>query len=141
MGSYDPLFQHYRSLPNADRANYLATIPLPPDSRFEAKIPLSEQYDQDRVHLSVTDACRYKRIFGLVAALRLESRSAGTRTPASFQVVTKVCWWSTVNARWEHGYFRTTAFSAAFTPQGGGWLGHSRCLRDAYRRDFGTPSL
>ena len=85
-------------------------------SRFCPKSRTDPNLDQDRLHLSATDACRYKRVFGLVAHMKAEAASAGTTTPASFQIILKLFWWAATNARWEHGYFRTTAYSAGYAP-------------------------
>ena len=117
IAQYASKFERYHSLASDAAQAHLETIPFPPFSRFEPKQPRSEVFDQDRLHLGNTDALRYKRCFGLVALCKRESNSAGTVTPASFQVATKVCWGQPLRSRWEHGFFRTTAYSASYSPK------------------------
>ena len=117
IAQYAAKFERYRSLASDAAQARLDTIPAPPFSRFEPKQPRSEAYDQDRLRLGNTDALRYKRCFGLVALCKRESNSAGAVTPASFQVVTKVCWWQPLRSRWERGFVRTTAYSASYSPK------------------------
>ena len=47
-----------------------------------------------------------------------ERRIARARSlPLPFKLSPKIFWWKASAARWEHGFFRTTAYSAAFSPK------------------------
>ena len=123
---YARKFEEYRAVADpAKRREILDQIPLPTIHRFSPKNPSCSDYDQDRVHLSATDAIRYKRIFGLVSSVKFEHAAAGALTPASAQIVTKISWRKASAQRWERGFFRTTAYSAAFThPRADGSSAH-----------------
>ena len=111
------LFDRYHDAPREFKMHCLSKIPLPVGTRFEPKTKNDKNEDQDRVNFPIDFAVKYKRIYGYVASLRHETSSANTSTSASAQIVTKLCWYSENHSQWQHGFFRVTAYSAAYSPQ------------------------
>ena len=116
----------------AARHQAVKRLPLPPGSVFvERSRRVDPNLDQDRVHFSPSMAMRYKRVYGLVAPIRPETRSANTTTAASAQLVTKVCWFSDTNGRWGRVFFRITVYSASYAPRIVSGAGTHLALGDA----------
>lgn len=74
-------------------------------------------FDQDRLGLSLRDATRRQRVWGISVSLRNEANSANTATPASAQVLIRLTRWGPNVDDWRSFCPRVTAFSASCTPR------------------------
>ena len=93
--TYSALFSDLRDLRPDVRHEAAKRIPFPFGTMFAPRSPLvGPNLDRDRLHLSPHMAMRRKRIYGLVASILPETKSA--------------------NTRWGRGFFRTSIYSASY---------------------------
>ena len=116
ISRYAQAFEKHHQLPSDESQTPLESTPSPTGPRFGPVLYRSFPRDKERLRLGVTDAARYMRVFGSVAALRMGSHSSGKVAPDSSQSATKVCWWKPSRSRCGRGYYRTSAYSADCVP-------------------------
>ena len=66
--------------------------PIGPGVALKCKIPTTR--DQYRLNLSLNEAKRLNRVFGVVSSLSNGAASANTLTPACAQFVLRLNWWA-----------------------------------------------
>ena len=107
----------HRSDNVTERNERLARAPLPAGPSISFRIDGSATFDQDRLHLSSEMAANMRRVWGIVGALRDETLSANTLTPASAQIALRLNFLEERPVNYHDFFARAAAYSASYEPR------------------------
>ena len=114
------MFRRFRAIPNiTDNDNIVRSAPLPTGCRVTFKNRLNKDMDQDRLHLSRTDAERFDKVWGVVTSIKPDKTNspANTDTAMCAQVMLRLTWWDTGSEAYRSVFVRTNAYAAHYTPR------------------------
>ena len=103
-----------------DQDKFVKSAPLPVGCRITFRDRLNKNHDQNRIHLSRSDAEKYDRVRGVIVSLKPEkdeNRSKNTETPVCAQVMLRISWWDPSSEAYRSMFVRTSAYASNWTPR------------------------
>ena len=85
------MFRRFRNVPGlTDNDKLVRSAPLPTGCRISFRSRLNKSLDQDRLHLSRSDAQKYQRVWGVVVSIKPEKANTPANTMAVFKFLTTI---------------------------------------------------
>ena len=101
----------------ATRNKMIQESPLPRGCSISLKREKSDLHDQDRICLPRLLALEMDRVWGVIVAIKPETFSANSFSPACAQVLLKIPFWDDDAHSYRSFFARTSAYFANFAPR------------------------